>query len=75
MSRDTQTEQSGHDEQGCSDCCSPFMSCGTCCGFTFNFMGFSFQPTFHFNDKVFSHYKQTFNSQFASSIWQPPKLG
>ncbi|MBK8847521.1 MAG: hypothetical protein IPO27_13660 [Bacteroidetes bacterium] len=64
-----------NDEQGCSDCCSPFVSCGTCCGFTFHFTAFSLQATFLSTEKVFSNYKQTFHSQFAPSIWQPPKLG
>lgn len=74
LSQDTQTEQSGHDEQGCSDCCSPFVSCGTCCGFAFNLTTFSLQPAFHSTEKIFSHYKQTIHSQFAPSIWQPPKI-
>ncbi len=72
-----QTEQSQNqtDEQGCSDCCSPFVSCGTCCGFTFTFTTFTLQPNIISYEKKFTFYKQTFNSQFAPSIWQPPKLG
>ena len=70
-----QTEQSkdNHNEEGCSDCCSPFFGCGTCSGFTFTRLSFSLTAAIIITELNISVYNQNFISEFHSSIWQPPK--
>lgn len=75
QSNHTEQSQGDQDEQGCSDCCSPFLSCGTCSGFTFPVLSFSLKASIIISKKNISVYDQSFISEFHSSIWQPPKIG
>ena len=74
QSNHTEQSQDDQDEQGCSDCCSPFLSCGTCSGFTFPLLSFSLKACIVLSKKSISIYDQSFISEFHSSIWQPPKI-
>lgn len=69
------TEQGESEQnQDCSDCCSPFMGCHTCYGFTLSTVAFSLKSTLVYPDKKVSLYKENASSDFFPSIWQPPKI-
>jgi len=70
----TEQGQRQQDDQDCSDCCSPFMSCNTCNGFTVSVTSFSVQSFLFYSDLKVSLYDENFASEFFSSIWQPPKI-
>jgi len=69
------TEHESSDDDGCGTC-SPFFNCGSCTvGFT-NYVTYTSLPKqqiFASDSKKYSYYKQTFNTNFSSTIWQPPK--
>lgn len=71
-----QTTEQGQSEQDqdCSDCCSPFMGCHTCNGFTFPTATFSLKSVIVYSEKKIPLYKDNFSSDFFPSIWQPPKI-
>jgi len=68
------TEQRQNQQDDQSDCCSPFMSCNTCNGFTVSYASFSVQSFLIYSDLKVSLYDENFASEFFSSIWQPPKI-
>jgi len=70
----TEQGQNQQDKQDCSDCCSPFMGCHTCNGFTVSVTSFSVQSFLVYSDLKVSLYDENFVSEFFSSIWQPPKI-
>lgn len=70
----TEQGQNQQDDQDCSDCCSPFMGCHTCNGFTLSVTSFSVQSFLIYSDLKVSLYDENFVSEFFSSIWQPPKI-
>jgi hypothetical protein len=71
----TEQGQDHNDDQDCSDCCSPFMGCHTCYGFTFPTATFSLKSAIVYSDKKIPLYKDNITSEFFPSIWQPPKIG
>ncbi|MFN0201863.1 MAG: hypothetical protein ACKVTZ_10095 [Bacteroidia bacterium] len=71
----SEQSQNPQNEKDCSDCCSPFMRCKTCFGFTFPIISFPVRFTFTYSDKKVSIYKEISTSDFFSSIWQPPEMG
>ena len=77
---ETKTEQSNQhsheDHQDGCGTCSPFLTCGTCVGFTLTKFTLTFEPS-----KVYlktallvPFHKNHFTSNFLSKIWQPPKI-
>ena len=75
LSHNDQTMQDGSNEPCSDDCCSPFVTCSNCNGFTSNSPSlpqlFNPKPTL----KGISLYTISVVSQFKPSIWQPPKIG
>ena len=72
------TEQSCTEHQDRNDHndyngCSPFITCGTCTGFTFAKTDYNFQPITRVQSK-FILYQQGFDENYFVEIWQPPKL-
>ncbi len=63
-------------QDDCDNCCSPFLTCGACVGFTFSTQVFSFEPTTKFieNNSLTPSFKVFFVDYFFSTIWQPPKI-
>jgi len=70
----TEQSQDNQDDKDCGDCCSPFMNCYTCVGFTFPIANFSLHSVLTYSDKKVSIYKDNTTSDFFSAIWQPPKI-
>ena len=71
------TEQSDNHSQDDNDCqenCSPFLTCGTCTGFSFPTLAFSLTPTAVALTTQLSIYNSSFSSEYLCSIWQPPKV-
>jgi hypothetical protein len=63
-------ENSSHD---CSDCCSPFMGCNICAGFTIETFVYAIvkpQEILMENDVYPS---PIYTSPFLNGIWQPPE--
>lgn len=72
---DFKTEQSDkHKETTDCNACSPFFSCGSCTGFTFQLSRYSLTPVVLLSQGNFPVFEQHFYSQFCLNIWQPPKL-
>ncbi len=71
------TEQSCTEHQDRNDNdfngCSPFITCGTCTGFTFSKTDYNFQPITGLQSK-FILYHQGFDENYFVKIWQPPKI-
>ena len=69
------TNQSQEKHDDCEGC-SPFMTCGSCTGFTFSTQVFSFEPTTKFieNNSLTRSFKVLFVDYFIATIWQPPKI-
>lgn len=70
----TEQSQDNQDDKDCGDCCSPFMNCHTCVGFTFPIANFALHSVLTYSDKKVSIYKDNTRSDFFSAIWQPPKI-
>lgn len=71
-----QTDKHSKDEhQGCGTC-SPFLTCGTCVGFTFTNASLTFEPSkiFFKSALLIPSYENHFANDFISKIWQPPKI-
>ena len=69
------TEHSCTEHQDRNDCnnCSPFITCGTCIGFTFSKTDYNFHPITRVQSK-FIPYQQVFDENYFIEIWQPPKI-
>ncbi|HEY1056172.1 MAG TPA: hypothetical protein VGE24_13595, partial [Emticicia sp.] len=77
-SNDSITEQSDthHDDHECSNC-SPFMTCGSCIGFTFHaFESILFTRIVSIikDSAIVFFVVPDALSDFFSKIWQPPRL-
>ena len=71
------TEQSCTEHQDRNDNdfngCSPFITCGTCTGFTFSKTDYNLQPITSVHS-IFIPYQQGFYENYFVEIWQPPKI-
>ena len=64
--------QDQNDDNSCNNC-SPFITCGTCAGFTFTIADYNFQPINCVQSKSIL-YHQGFDKNYFAEIWQPPKI-
>lgn len=77
---ETKTEQSNQhsqeDHQDSCGTCSPFLTCGTCVGFTLTKFTLTFDTSKVFikSVKMLPSYKNHFVKDLISKIWQPPKI-
>ena len=65
----TEQSQDNQNDKDCSECCSPFMSCNTCLGFTFPIANFSIHSILTYSDKKVSIYKENTTSNLEASRW------
>ncbi|NQW42281.1 MAG: hypothetical protein HQ463_02465 [Bacteroidetes bacterium] len=66
-------DKSENKSNGC-DFCSPFFTCGSCCGFTFHDNIIKFNNLILKQKRTYSYYNVQFNSEYIGKMWQPPKL-
>ncbi|MBK8636552.1 MAG: hypothetical protein IPN72_24600 [Saprospiraceae bacterium] len=69
-----QQSQDNKNDKDCSDCCSPFMSCNTCLGFTFPIANFFNTLYPHLFRQKVSIYKENTTSDFSLPFGNRPRL-
>ena len=67
------TEHQDRNDQNDCNGCSPFITCGTCIGFTFSKTDYNLQSITPVHSK-FIPYQQGFYENYFVEIWQPPKI-
>jgi len=70
---ESSTENQDQNDDNSYNGCSPFITCGTCTGFTFSNADYNFQPITCVKSK-FILYQQGFDKNYFTEIWQPPKI-
>lgn len=69
------TDHTEHQEEdGHSDNCSPFVTCGSCSGFVLFSSEISFVEILAIEEKPKPHYKYLTVDYYCARIWQPPKI-
>jgi hypothetical protein len=72
---DEHVESTSHSEKDdCSGGCSPFFTCGTCTGFTYETPVLTFDAVITHEDKSFLDLSILLYSEYTSSFFQPPKM-
>lgn len=73
-SEQSSNHSTDHQDNDCTNC-SPFLTCGSCAGFTFKSIQFNFpKPSFLSKITIPSIYKNQILLDFVVKIWQPPKI-
>ena len=62
-----------HKDTDCNGC-SPFITCGTCFGFTLSNTAYNFQLLTTFVEKQINLCQQNYVENYFAEIWNPPKI-
>jgi hypothetical protein len=66
-------ENDSNEEATDCDDCSPFLTCGTCTGFTLPFIDWYLSSFAEVSDIKHILFNQFFTGAYSFPIWQPPK--